>query len=124
MKHNSMSSNRTFTGIHQNVGDIRYEVEWCDSVPLFPDSKEDYDIDRAIYLQKYFTRFDTALDYAKEILPKDWFCDVRIEKQELQVDEDTLKYEGWARKIWISLSCLHVCDKDEVLSEGQMEECY
>lgn len=97
---------------------IRYHVEWCSEIPK--DDVGDSDMDSAKYLAKCFTRIDTAIQFAKEILPSDQFGCVRIEEQEYRFDEDTFKYEGWKRYTWEPLRYMHVDDADAVYGEKDL----
>lgn len=59
------------------VGDECWEVEWCAGVPLV-EGTTDADMDRADYRVRRFTNRDAALQFAREIYPKDYFGAVSI----------------------------------------------
>lgn len=84
---------------------IRYEIEWCSSVP--EDECGDADIDRRVDEYRQFRTFDEAKASAWKVLRDGagklpWEI-VVIEKQERQLDEDMLRHENIHSYRWETL---------------------
>jgi len=58
------------------VGDERYRVEWCESIPI--DENGDGDLDAAVYRRRLFATHTAAIAFAKSVLPRDAFGAVDV----------------------------------------------
>ena len=78
----------------------RFVVEWCESMPK--DENGDAILDTAKYVKEPFASMKAAQKRAGELIAarKDFFGCIRIEEQELAVDEDILEHEGPQVRGW------------------------
>ena len=76
---------------------VRYEVEWCSSIPEMEDCPGEGDFDRAVYEVEYFDLISRALKRAKSILRKnlDAFGEVRITEQTPDDNPELAQYDYW-----------------------------
>ncbi len=97
----------------------RYVVEWCSEIPL--NECGDSDMDRAKYVRSPYKTLTLAIDFAKELirLSKDAFGSVRVEEQEVRINDDILEHEGREVKQWHTVRYLCVDDENFKYSEKE-----